>query len=136
MRRCAIAVLTALALLVTAMPATTALGAEPGPVQASIAPQATLIEGGNAVLVSVTVRCAGGSEVLEAFVYVTQDERQSNFVPIPVRCGGKARTYVVRVPAPEGFTFHTGSASASGFVLVNKKGNVTSASPSQTLTIT
>lgn len=132
MRRCVLAVWVTSAL---AMPAAPAIGAKPGPVQASIAPGATLVEGGAAVLASVTVRCAGGSDVLEAFVYVTQDEQQSRFAPIPVRCGGKARTYVVRVPAPEGFTFHTGTASASGFVLVDKRGNVTSASPSQTLTI-
>ena len=132
MRGCAIAVLTAVVLATSAAPA---VGARPGPVQASIAPQAMLVEGGDAVLVGVTVRCAGGSDVLEAFVYVSQDGQQSAFVPIPVRCGGRARTYVVRVPAPEGFAFHAGTASASGFVLVDKKGNVTSASPSQTLTL-
>lgn len=132
MRSWSLAILTALVLAIAATPAT---GARPGPVQASIASQATLVEGGDAVLVSVTVRCAGGSDVLEAFVYVTQDERQSAFTPIPVRCGGRARTYLVRVPVPEGFSFHAGTASASGFVLVEKKGNVTSASPSQVLTI-
>lgn len=132
MRSWSIAILSALALAVAAAPAT---AVRPGPVQASIAPQASLVEGGAAVLVNVTVRCAGGSDVLEAFVYVTQDEQQSAFTPIPVRCGGRARTYVVRIPAPEGFTFHLGTASASGFVLVDKKGNVTSASPAQTLTI-
>jgi hypothetical protein len=54
---------------------------------------------------------------------------------IPVRCGGKTRTYAVRVAAPEGTLFHAGTASASGFVLVDKHGNVTSTSPSQTLVI-
>ena len=132
MRRYAVVFLVALVPAVLAAPVA---GAKPGPVQASIAPGATLVEGGAAVLVSVTVRCAGGSDVLEAFVYVTQDEQQSRFTPIPVRCGGKARTYVVRVPAPEGATFQAGTASASGFVLAEKKGIVTSASPSQTLTI-
>jgi hypothetical protein len=111
-------------------------GAPPGPVQASIAPEATLVDAGAGVLVRVTVSCAGGSDVLEAFVYVTQDGQQSRFTPIPVRCGGPARTYTVRVPAPEGTVFHVGTASASGYVLVDKHGNVTSASPSQTLTIT
>lgn len=111
-------------------------GARPGSVQASIAPEATLVDAGAGVLVRVTVSCAGGSDVLEAFVYVTQDGQQSRFTPIPVRCGGPARTYTVRVPAPEGTVFHVGTASASGYVLVDKHGNVTSASPSQTLTIT
>jgi hypothetical protein len=110
-------------------------GAPPGPVQASIAPQATLVDDGAAVLVSVTVSCAGGSDVLEAFIYVTQDGQQSAFTPIPIRCGGRARRYTVRVPAPEGTVFHAGAAQASGYVLVDKQGNVTSASPSQTLAI-
>lgn len=132
MRKFAVAVLAATVIAVLVAPGATA---RPGPVQASTAPEATLVDGGAAVLVDVTVRCAGGSDVLEAFVYVTQDGQQSQFVPIPIRCGGKARTYTVRVPAPEGTTFHVGTASASGFVLVDKKGNVSSASPTQTLTV-
>ena len=110
-------------------------GARPGPVQASIGPEATLVDDGAAVLVSVTVSCAGGSDVLEAFVYVTQDGQQSPFTPIPVRCGGGERTYQVRVSAPAGTVFHAGAASASGYVLVDKNGNVTSASPGTTLII-
>lgn len=133
MRRHAVVVLVVSAFAILADPVA---GVRPGPVQASVSSDATLVDGGTAVLVDVTVRCAGGSDVLEAFVYVTQDGQQSQFVPIPVRCGGRARTYTVRVPAPEGTTFHAGTASASGFVLVDKKGNVTSASPSQALTIT
>jgi hypothetical protein len=135
MRRCAAPVSLAVVVMVLAVLTTPALGARPGPVEASIAPEAALVDGGAAVLVSATVKCAGGSDVLEAFVYVTQDGQQSQFVPIPVRCGGRARTYIMRVPAPEGTTFHAGEASASGFVLVDKKGNVTSASPSLTLTV-
>lgn len=105
------------------------------PVQASISAHAVRADDGAAVLVAVSVACARGSDVLEAFVYVTQDGNQSAFTPIPVRCGGRGRTYTVRVPAPAGTTFHAGAASASGFVLVDKKGNVTSASPAQALTI-
>jgi hypothetical protein len=112
-----------------------ASAAPPGPVQASIAPEATLVENGAAVIVSVTVSCAGGSDVLEAFVYITQNGQQSPFAGIPVRCGGKVRTYSVRVPAPEGTLFHAGAASASGFVLAGRHGNVTSTSPSQMLVI-
>lgn len=126
---CLFAVLFAAAL---AAPVT---GAPPGPVQASLDPQASLADGGAAVVVRVSVSCAGGSDVLEAFVYVTQDGAQSPFAPIPVRCGGPARTYTVRVPAPAGSTFHAGTASGSGYVLVDTRGNVTSASPSATLTV-
>jgi hypothetical protein len=133
MRRIAVAfVFVSLAMAGLVAPAS---AAPPGPVQASIDPEATLVEGGGAVVVSVTVSCAGGSDVLEAFVYVTQDGQQSAFTPVPVRCGGKTRTYAVQVAAPEGVLFHTGTASASGFVLVDKKGVVTSTSPSQTLVV-
>ena len=132
MRGYAVAFLVALAFAPLAAPVA---GAPPGPVRASIAPEASLIDGGAAVLVDVTVSCAGGSDVLEAFVYVTQDGQQSRFVPIPVRCGGRARTYTLRVPAPEGTTFHAGTASASGYVLVDRTGDVTSTSPSQMLTV-
>ena len=129
-------VLTCLfAVVLAAALAAPVTGAPPGPVQASLHAQASLADGGAAVIVRVSVSCAGGSDVLEAFVYVTQDGAQSPFTPIPVRCGGPARTYAVRVPAPAGFTFHTGSAAASGYVLVDKRGNVTSASPSATLTV-
>ena len=133
MWRAAVACLAAfLSVLAVAAPVSSA---PPGPIHASIAPQATLIDEGAAVLVSVTVSCAGGSDVLEAFVYVTQDSQQSPFTSVPIRCGGGARTYSVRVPAAEGTVFHAGTASASAYVLVDKKGNATSASPSQTLTI-
>lgn len=132
MRKCALAISILAILAVLAAPAS---AVKPGPVQASIAPEATIVEGGAAVLVTLTVRCAGGSDVLEAFVYVSQEGQQSPFTPIQVRCGGKARTYVVRVPAPEGTTFQAGTAQASGFILVEKKDVVTSTSPSQTLTL-
>lgn len=129
-------VLTCLfAIVLTVALAAPVTGAPPGPVQASIHPQASLAGDGAAIVVQVRVACAGGSDVLEAFVYVTQDGAQSPFTAIPVRCGGPGRTYSVRVPAPAGSTFHTGAASASGFVLVDKRGNVTSASPFAMLTV-
>lgn len=129
-------VLTCLfAVVLTAALAASVSAAPPGPVQASIDPQASLADGGAAIVVRVSVACAGGSDVLEAFVYVTQDGAQSPFTAIPVRCGGRGRTYTVRVPAPAGSTFHTGSATASGLVLVDKRGDVTSASPFGTLTV-
>ena len=44
-----------------------------------IAPTARLIQGGKAVVVQVTVTCPTGAEVLEAFLYVTQDGNQGQF---------------------------------------------------------
>ena len=133
MRRAALACLVTL-LVVLSVGASIAEAA-PRSLQASIAPEATLVDGGSAALLSVTVSCAGGSDVLEAFVYVTQDGLQSSFAPIPVHCGG-TRAYTVRVAAPAGTTFHVGTASASGYVLVDRKGTTSSTSPSQTLTMT
>ena len=116
-------VLTCLfALVLAAAFAASVSAAPPGPVQASIDPQASLAGGGTAVVVQVSVTCAGGSDVLEAFVYVTQDGESSPFTAIPVRCSPSGRTYAVRVPAPEGSVFHAGTASASGYVLVDKRG--------------
>lgn len=133
MRRGVLTCLFAVAL--TAALAAPLRAAPPGPVQASIDPQASLAGGGTAIVVQVSVACAGGSDVLEAFVYVAQDGAQSPFTAVPVRCGGRGRTYAVRVPAPAGSAFHTGDAAASGYVLVDKRGNVTSASPFATLAV-
>ena len=82
-----------------------------------IAKKATLVAEGQAVLVTVTVTCPAGSEVLEAFIYVVQDERSSPFVGLPVTCDGTAQTITVSVPASD-IPFRTGDARVSGYVLL------------------
>jgi len=84
-----------------------------------IAKKATLTEGGQTVLVTVTVTCPAGSEVLEAFVYVVQDVNQntSQFAGLPLVCDGVARMLTVRVLALD-MPFHTGKARVSGYILL------------------
>ena len=81
---------------------------------------ATLVDGGQAVELKVKTVCAiEGVQVLEAFVYVTQNGNTSQFAPIPVSCGDNPRPQksVVRIPALD-FLFQEGEANTSAFVLV------------------
>ena len=80
--------------------------------------RATLLEGGQAIVTEVEVACSPGREILEAFVYVTQDGHQSQFAGIPVRCTGQPRSYLVTVRAFADQPFHAGEAYASAYVLV------------------
>lgn len=102
--------------------AATSLFAAPAAAQetvtADIAPTATLVGEGEAVDVQVTVTCPKKHDVLEAFVYVTQDGYTSQFAGIPIgKCKGRATTYTVRV-RPLDQPFHRGEASASSYVVV------------------
>jgi hypothetical protein len=134
MRRPATFLVTLLALVgvLAALPPSAAVGQET--VTATIGKKATLVDDGQAVLVTVTVACAAGSEVLEAFVYVTQDGNTSQFAGIPVVCDGTAHTFTVRVPALDS-PLHLGKATASGYVLVTSGTGTASASPTATITI-
>jgi hypothetical protein len=81
---------------------------------------ATLVNGGEAVELKVKTVCAiEGVQLLEAFVYVTQNGNQSQFAPIPVSCGDIPRPQkaTVRISALD-FLFQEGDANASAFVLV------------------
>jgi hypothetical protein len=79
-----------------------------------------IVDDGQAVRVHVLVRCAlPGVQVLEAFIYVVQDGRQSNFAGLPVTCGPRPRIQLltVRVSALD-FSFQRGTAQASAFILL------------------
>ena len=114
------------------------VGAKDLHVSATVAPTATLVGTGQAVDLTVGVACGPGrAQVLEAFVYVTQDGNQSQFAPIRgIRCTNKTRWYTVRVQALD-FQFHRGTANVSGYVLVTdpKTGGTASTSPTGTITI-
>jgi len=88
-----------------------------GTLSARITRHGRLVDGGQAVIVRVRVACPAGVEVLEAFVYVTQDGNESQFAPIPLVCQDRPRTYRIRVEAQE-LPFHRGRARASGYVLL------------------
>jgi hypothetical protein len=96
-----------------------------------IAPTARLIQGGKAVVVQVTVTCPTGAEVLEAFLYVTQDGNQGQFASFQPICDDTPHTFTVRAQA-DGFRFHVGEAQVSAFVLLTSGG---STSPGQTVTL-
>jgi hypothetical protein len=82
-----------------------------------IGKKATLVDGGQAVDVQATVTCPAGAEVLEAFLYVTQDGNQSQFASLQPVCDGAPHTFTVRAQAV-GFVFHRGKAQVSGYLLV------------------
>jgi hypothetical protein len=84
---------------------------------AKIGKTAALRDEGQRVLVTATVRCPAGSEILEAFVYVTQDGNESDFGSLPAVCDGKRHLFRVAVNAFD-TPFHEGKARASGYVLL------------------
>jgi len=85
-----------------------------------IGTHARLVDGGQAVELKIRTVCAiQGVEVLEAFVYVTQNGNQSQFAPIPVSCSHKHRPQKATVNVPsQDFLFQEGDANASAYVLV------------------
>ncbi|MCA1670909.1 MAG: hypothetical protein LC799_01445 [Actinobacteria bacterium] len=90
-----------------------------GTVTADLASTAAMVGAGEAAKINVTVTCPKKHEVLEAFVYITQDGHTSQFSAIPIRkCKDKPITYSVQVRAFEDTPFHQGGASASSYVLV------------------
>jgi hypothetical protein len=77
------------------------------------------------------VTCPAGAEVLEAFLYVTQDGNQSQFAFFQPICDDTPHTFTVRAQAV-GFQFHVGEAQVSAFVLLTSGA---STSPGQTVTL-
>jgi hypothetical protein len=100
---------------------------------------ATLVDGGRAVELKIKTVCAmQGFEVLEAFVYVTQNGNTSQFAPIPVSCSDIPRPQksTVTVLALD-FLFQEGEANASAFILLidPTRGDTFSTSPTQVIQI-
>jgi hypothetical protein len=84
-----------------------------------LASTATLIEGGQAANIKVSVSCPKRYDVLEAFVYITQDGFTSDFAGIPLQCRNKkVQEHLVRVPASSDASFHLGAATATAYVLL------------------
>ncbi|HEX2052031.1 MAG TPA: hypothetical protein VHJ34_15545 [Actinomycetota bacterium] len=84
-----------------------------------LADEAALVGAGEAVTIDVTVSCPKKHDVLEALVYVVQDDHTSQFAGIPIRkCKGRPRTHTVTVRAFEDHPFHAGEAYSSAYVLV------------------
>lgn len=86
----------------------------------TIRDMAHLVDGGESVRLMVDVTCEHGLNVLEAFVYMSQDGYTSRFAPLSLRC--RAATSVPDVVmVSRGFDspfFHRGEAWASAYVLL------------------
>ena len=89
-----------------------------GVVSMRIGPRVDLVDGGAGAVVDVRARCGAGLNVLEAFVYVVQDGRTSQFAPVPVTCDGRWHQAEVRAAAVD-FVFSEGPARVSGYLLVS-----------------
>ena len=100
-----------------------------------VADVATIVEGGAAVVVTLTVRGPrGGYEVLEAHASASQGgaSGMNGFAP---DCGGPEKMYSVRV-ASLGSPFVAGSATGGGFVLMlHRSGSTISASDTESITL-
>ena len=73
--------------------------------------------------VPVSISCSPGSVVLEAHLSLSQDDGAIWGIAgiANVRCTGRATTYLVTVRPHEG-AFHSGTAYASPYVLVQRRG--------------
>jgi hypothetical protein len=126
-----------LSLAVSAILASPALGQQS--LSVDIGKTAKIIDGGQAVELKVKTVCAiEGFELLEAFVYVTQNGNTSQFASIPVSCSDIPRPQkaTVRVLALD-FLFQEGEANASAFILLIDpvSGDTLSTSPTQVIRI-
>jgi len=77
----------------------------------------TLLEGGSAALVRVSVTCDAPGQVLEAFVILQQRRTSGQGAIAGIACDGVTRSHAVRVQAIDG-PFRPGPVDASAFVLV------------------
>ena len=87
--------------------------------------------------VPVTVSCPGGAKVIEAHLTLSQDDQTIWGMGgiAGIRCNGRPHTYLARVVPVEG-AFHAGTAFASPYVLVERRGGKTTESGGAGGTIT
>jgi hypothetical protein len=104
-------------------------------ISVSVDPVALATAGGGSLTVRMTVACPAGYDVLEAFGYVVQGGATSSFVPIPLICRNQPRDYTLTVPAPDGHVWTAGEASLSGYILLIRRSETLSSSPSATLQV-
>ncbi len=115
MRRILTAATSATMVVLLGLPGVSAAAAD---LRVDVRPPGRLLDNGSAVLLRVAASCREGLEVLEAFVYVTQDGEQSQFAGIPVSCNGRSQRFVVRVATFEDARLEPGEAQASAYLLV------------------
>ncbi len=107
------------------------------PLRLTVDHRANLSAGGAAVTVSGKLRCPAGYQVLEAFIYVVQDQNSSQFAALPVTCNGKLRAFRVTVQAYPDSAFRAGPATTSGYLLLldPASGGTVSTSPTGSITL-
>jgi hypothetical protein len=129
MKRTSLVHKSVLLLLVVNLWAGTALAG--APLKVWVDHNGSLSPNGEVVTVSGKIRCAPGYEVLEAFIYVVQDQNSSQFAALPVTCDGRMHPFVVTVLAYPDSGFHAGAATTSGYILLQDPitGNTVSTSP-------
>ena len=76
-----------------------------------------IVDGGSAVLVRVAGICSSGTEVLEAFVTVSQEGVSSDMGSFPLICDGAPHAFTARITALDS-TFSPGDAFASAYALI------------------
>jgi hypothetical protein len=86
-----------------------------------LADTASLVGGGEAVLIDVTAACPIGSNGQESYVNVSQGQALGNGTYVPV-CDGQRHTFTVRVSAAQGL-FRVDSARALTFAFVEEGGD-------------
>jgi hypothetical protein len=103
------------AMLLPAGTAASAQGEEA--VRVEVGPTAKLIEDGQAVRVKVKVSCEPVDHVLEALLFVQQEDAYGEGFLRSVVCDGTTHVHMEEVEALSG-TFHSREAWVSAFVLV------------------
>ena len=113
-----IALLSVATLMVALLPPTGAVSAqEEEVVTVEVGPTAKLIEDGHAVRVKVKVSCEPVDHVLEALIFVQQEDAYGEGFLRSVVCDGRTHVHMEEVEALSS-TFHPREAWVSAFVLV------------------
>jgi hypothetical protein len=91
--------------------------------------------GGQTAQVRVATSCMPGWEPIEAFVYLVQDDNQSQYGFIPVDCDGTRHIHLVEVAALSK-QFHEGDATGTAYVLLmGPQGQTRSGGDTRTITL-
>jgi hypothetical protein len=94
-----------------------------------VADTGVLAPDGQSVTLHITVSCARGWQVLEAFITISQPQTEGT-AGIPLSCTGKVQTFAVTMPSLDA-AFQPGDAQASAFVLIERRGRTQQAQDSE-----
>lgn len=104
-------------------------------VRVELGGRAKIVDEGASATIRVAGTCTAGAQVLEAFVYITQDGNTSSFGSFPLVCDGLRHAWRVEVQAFDA-PFHAGAATASGYALIeDDSGRTADDSPFRDITM-